>query len=346
MEPKFGIIGCGNISRFHFSGLAKINAKITHVADIDLARAQKAAEPFNARCSTDYRAVLSDPNVTVVSILGPGTIHKSICLEALALGKDIVCEKTLANNPTDAFDIASTVQKSNSLFFTTYMKRFYPAVQKAKELLPSLGILFSAHARSYQAWGDLYSLTDASNHQWIVDSYGGAIIKCAGSHILDVLLYFFGRPSGMYAAIDYINNSNVDRKVMALLQYPGSLTVNFEAAAHPLKKIGYERNSWDEQIEINGTGGRLNIFTTLWDQADHNAAMLVHYDNATQRSTEYRFDCVNPFDQEMEYIVRCLTERKQGNPNVIDGFNVDVLIASIEESHRKKACIAPDWKGL
>jgi predicted dehydrogenase len=346
MEPKYGIIGCGNISRFHFGGLAKIKAQIAHVADIDPQRARKYADQFGAKCTTDYQAVLNDPDVTVVSILGPGTIHKTICLEALAAGKDIICEKTLANNSSEAYEITSAVQKSKKLFFTAYMKRFYPAVQKAKELLPALGTLFSAQARTYQAWGDLYSLTDASKHQWIIDSYGGAILKCAGSHILDLLLYFFGRPKSVYGSIDYIANSKVDRKVMALLEYPGSLVVNLEAATHPLKKIGYERNSWDERIEINGINGRLEVSTTLWDHADNNAALLVHYDNGTQVSTEYRFDCVNPFDHEMEYITACLSKREQGRPNAVDGFNVDILIATIEESHQKKACVSPDWKGL
>ena len=42
------------------------------------------------------------------------------------------------------------------------------------------------------------------------------------------------------------------------------MTVNFETAVHPLKKIGYERNSWDEFIQINGVNGRLEIFTVMW----------------------------------------------------------------------------------
>ncbi len=346
MEPKFGIIGCGNISKFHFGGLAKAKADIVHVADIDINKAQERAKPFGARFTADFRDVINDPEVTVVSILGPGKFHKNMCLAALAGGKDVVCEKTLSNSTGEAFEIVQAAKKSNRLFFTAFMKRFLPAVQKGKEILPSLGILFSAYARSYQCWGDFYSLKDASQYLDILDKYGGAVIKCAGSHILDLIVYFFGRPTSLYANIDYVNNSKVDRKAVALLEYPSSLVVNFEAATHPLSKIGYEKNSWDERLEINGTNGRLDIYTTYWERPENNAPLLVHYDNTAKISTEYRFDTVNPFDLEMEYICRCLKERTPGHPDVVDGFYVDTLISAMEESHQNKKLIEINWRSL
>jgi predicted dehydrogenase len=346
MEPKFGIIGCGNISKFHFAGLARANAKIVHVADIDLKKAQERAKPFQARFTADFRDVIRDPEVTVVSILGPGKFHKEMCLAALAAGKDVVCEKTLANSADEAYDIVQAARKTDRLFFTAFMKRFIPAAQKAKELLPSLGILFSAYARSYQCWGDFFSLKDASGFLWILENYGGAVIKCAGSHILDMILDFFGRPQSLYANIDYVNNSKLDRKAIALLEYPSSLVVTFEAAVHPLAKIGYERNSWDERLEITGTHGRLDLYTTFWEKPENNAPLLVHYDNAAKTSTEYRFDAVNPFDLEMEYICRCLKERTPGHPDVVDGFYVDTLISTMEESHQAKKPIEINWRSL
>ena len=77
--------------------------------------------------------------------------------------------------------------------------------------------------------------------------------------------------------------------------------VNYETAMHSLKKIGFERNSWDEWIEITGVNGRLSLSTVLWDHAENNAALLVYYDNETQTSTEYRFAAEEPFDLEMQY---------------------------------------------
>ncbi len=344
MKPVFGIIGCGYISKFHWGGLEKINARIAHVADIDIKRAQEVAQRFGAKFSSDYRDVLANPEVTAVNVLGPTNTHKSICLAAIKAGKDVICEKTLAMNAKEAYEIAQAVKKSKVLFFTGYMKRHFPAVRKAKELLPSLGILFSAYARSYQCWGP-GMFENKVIPSGLIKTHGGVAVRCCGSHILDLMQFFFGRPERLYANIDYSKNSKVDRKAIALFEYPGSLTACFETVCHPLTHIGYERNSWDERIEINGVNGRLDLYTTTWDKP-HNAALLVHYDNKKQTSTEYRYNATNPFDIEMAYIHDCLSKRKQGNPDVVDGFAVDAVINAMEESQAKKKPVRVNWRSL
>ena len=41
---RYGIVGCGGISRFHFHALKEMGATITCVADINLEAAQKRAK--------------------------------------------------------------------------------------------------------------------------------------------------------------------------------------------------------------------------------------------------------------------------------------------------------------
>ncbi|MCC6445372.1 MAG: hypothetical protein IT210_18170 [Armatimonadetes bacterium] len=212
--------------------------------------------------------------------------------------------------------------------------------------MPSLGILFSAQARSYQPWGDLFSTSDSGPYEWIIQRYGGAILKCAGSHILDLIMHLMGRPESVSADIDCIPGSMVDRRATALFSYPGSLAVQFEASAHPLSRIGYERNSWDEWLEINGTEGRLNLYTVMWDRPENNAALLIHYNNRLQTSTEYRFPAMNPFDAEIAAFHEAMKGGQPVRPDVVDGFNVDALIAAIEEAHRAGRRLLIDWRGL
>jgi len=349
MKPKWGIIGCGNISRFHFGGLAKAGADIVHIADVQPEAAAPYAAQFGARFSTDYHAMLADPEVTVVSVLTTGKFHREICLAALAAGKDVVCEKTLADNAGEAAEIVEATRKSGRLFFTAYMKRFFPATQKARELLPSLGTLFSAQIRTYQPWGNYYDTPEASGDEppaWAIERYGGAVMKCAASHLIDLTLSFLGRPRSLYAHVDYVTGTNFDRKATALFEYDTGLVASFEAATHPLTRIGYERNAWDEHVQINGVNGRLDLYPVLWDHPENNAALLVHYDNATETSIEYRFPAVNPFHIEVAYFDECLAKREQGRPDVVDGFNVDYVIAMMAESHRQKASVSLNWNGI
>ncbi|MCK5157167.1 MAG: Gfo/Idh/MocA family oxidoreductase [Spirochaetales bacterium] len=346
MKPKFGIVGCGNISRFHFNGLEKTGAEIVHIADINEEAAKPWVEKFGAKISTDYNNLIKDPEVTVVSILTGSKFHKDIALKAIRAGKDIVCEKTMMDNAFEAEEVVKAVSNSHTLFFTAFMKRFFPASIKAKEFIPALGRIFSAQVRTYQPWGNFYETDDVGSFGFVLGTYGGAVTKCAGSHMLDMMMFLLGRPTSLYANMDYIPGTRFDRKATALFEYMGGLVVSFEAATHPLKKIGYEKNSWDEFIQIHGVNGRIDLYTVMWDHPENNAALLVYYNNEDKTSTEYRFDAVNPFDVEMNYIVDCLSNRKQGDPTVIDGFNTDVIIETMTQSAQDKVSVSIDWKGL
>jgi predicted dehydrogenase len=345
VKPKWGVIGCGGISRFHFGGLQGIGAEVTHIADLNPDAAAPYAAVFGAKTSEDYRDVIADPEVTVVSVLTTGRYHKEICLAALAAGKDVVCEKTLSDNAEEAAEIVRAAQASGRLFFTAYMKRFFPASQKLRELLPSLGTLFSAQVRTYQPWGNYYDSAPAGDTppEEAIERYGGAVMKCAASHLIDLTLSFLGRPASLYASVDYAPGTHFDRKATALFEYETGMVVSFEAATHPLKAIGYERNAWDEHVQINGVNGRLDLSIVKWDEPEKNAALLVHYDDATQTATEYRFPAVNPFHLEIAYFEACLTQRRQGQPDVIDGYNVDLIIESMAIATQKRRSIDLPW---
>lgn len=343
---RYGVIGCGNISKFHFHALKKLGAAVTYAADINEEAARERSAGTGAKITADYNELIGSPDVDVVVILANGSIHKDAAMKAIARGKGVICEKTMMNNSADAAEVARAAQKAGVLFFTSYMKRFFPAAKKAKELMEKLGHVFSATVRSYQAWGNFYT----PEHGWDLDGvlrvYGGAIVKCAASHMLDMTLYLLGRPKSVYASVDFYPDTKFDRKATALFEYEDGMVASFETAAHPLKKIGYERNSWDEFIEINGTGGRMKLSTVMWDHPENNAALLTFYDNETETETEYRFDAMNPFDAEIAYFNHCFETGEKGAPNEKDGFAVDALIETIFLSAEQKKSIPVDWRGI
>jgi len=343
---RYGIIGCGNISRFHFAALEKIGAKITYVADINLEAAKKRAAEFGALATADYDELIASPDVDVVCIVCAGVVHKDAASKAIAAGKHVICEKTMMTNQPDAYDTVMAVRDKGTIFFVSYMKRFFSAEQKLKELLPEIGKVFAATARSYQAWGNFYTPDHGWNLEAILEGYGGAVTNCAGSHILDMILNLFGRPYSVYANINYYPGTKFDRKATAIFEYDDDKTVQFETYAHPLKHIGYERNSWDEGIQITGTKGRLELYTVMWDHPENNGVLLVHYDNERGTSTEYRFNPENPFNKEIAYFNDCFEKGVQGNPSYEDGFNVDALLEHMHISNKEHRSIKIDWQNV
>lgn len=58
------------------------------------------------------------------------------------------------------------------------------------------------------------------------------------------------------------------------------------------------------------------------------------------------FGAVSPFDIEIAHFYNCLVRREQGHPDVIDGFNVDVIIEAIQASAQRKTPVKLDWHGF
>ena len=72
----------------------KIRPRLVHAADTAADRADYAREVLGyARAGTDYRDVLADPDVDVVSICAPNMLHREIGVAAARAGKPFWIEK-------------------------------------------------------------------------------------------------------------------------------------------------------------------------------------------------------------------------------------------------------------
>jgi len=345
-----GVIGCGNISRFHFSGLEKAGAKIKWVCDLNEAAARPWADRFGARCTTDYFEIMADPAVTVVDITALSSVHKPVCMKAIAAGKAVICEKTLAEDPDDALAIVRAAERKGTILYTSYMKRFIPAVAQAKALMPELGQILSTHIRAYQCWGDLrgrgptagFFHTPRGGRSQLVRNYGGGILVCGGSHILDLVCFFLGRPHRLYATMENPPGRDYDLQAAALMETANGV-VHFEALAHPLTKIGFLRDGWDERIEINGVNGRLEIFSAMWDDPEHKASLLVHTDK-TGKAFEYRYAPESPFARAIVFFCDNIRRGVQGTQPRTTGYDVDELIAHIKRSAASGRAVDVKWR--
>jgi predicted dehydrogenase len=347
MGIRAAVIGAGSISQFHFSGLTKADADIRWVCDLNESAAADWAGRVDARATTDYTEVLADPDVDLVDITTISSAHKRLCLDAIAAGKAVICEKTLAGNADDALEIVQAAQAAGTIFYTSYMKRFLPALAKAKELLPSLGRLLTTHIRAHQPWGDGHWMDDPADERaedlpakpsFCRERYGGGILVCGGSHVLDLVLFLVGRPHKLYASVFTPVNRDYDLRASALMETANG-SVLYEALTHPLSRIGFLGDGWDERIEITGLRGRLEIWTPLWNAVDTKASLLRHYDNATATVQEYRFRAESPFDHAVAHFCDQVAAGEQGPQSRVTGYDVDELIAHFHRSADSGAAV-------
>ena len=59
----------------------------------------------------DYHGVYNDPNVDVVYVGTPHSLHKKNCLDAIAAGKHVLCEKPFTINEKEAQEVVDAARR-------------------------------------------------------------------------------------------------------------------------------------------------------------------------------------------------------------------------------------------
>lgn len=82
-----------------------------------------------------YREVYQDPEVECVYIGTPHSFHKQSCLDAIAAGKHVLCEKPFAMNAGEAAEVFDAAKKANVFIMEAMWTRFFPLVKELQRLL-------------------------------------------------------------------------------------------------------------------------------------------------------------------------------------------------------------------
>ena len=82
-----------------------------------------------------YGDVYNDENVDCVYIGTPHSFHKQNCLDAIAAGKNVLCEKPFAMNAREAEEVFAAAEKRGVFIMEAMWTRFFPAVKALQRFL-------------------------------------------------------------------------------------------------------------------------------------------------------------------------------------------------------------------
>ena len=133
-EIRAAVVGAGRLGSLHAAKYAAISGvKVTHVVDVDAARAAQLASRFGAAAATDYRAL--DGKVDVVTVASPGVTHFEIASHLLRAGCDVLLEKPMAATVDDARALTALAESSDRILQIGHLERFNPVVNHLRTIL-------------------------------------------------------------------------------------------------------------------------------------------------------------------------------------------------------------------
>jgi predicted dehydrogenase/threonine dehydrogenase-like Zn-dependent dehydrogenase len=187
---KAGVIGAGNFaSLVLLPALAQTDAQRRTIASAGDTSAALAARKFGFQQATsDYRAILDDPEVNTVFILTRHNSHARFVVAALQANKHVFVEKPLALNRDELTQIQQAVAAHpDRQLLVGFNRRFSPLAVKMQALLREraepINVVYTVNAGAIPPT------------HWTQDpAVGGGRIIGEGCHFIDLIGYLVGQP--------------------------------------------------------------------------------------------------------------------------------------------------------
>jgi predicted dehydrogenase len=198
-EPGIGLISVGWMGKLHSRAYQaipvtypelKIRPRFVHAADTAPDRAGYAREVLGyARASTDYRDVLADPDVDVVSICAPNMLHREIGVAAARAGKPFWIEKPVGRDASETAEVAAAARVAGVATSIGYNYRHVPAVERVRELIAAgrLGRVTNVRAVFFNSYAA--EPNGALSWRFRRSEAGSGALGDLLSHVVDLMQY-------------------------------------------------------------------------------------------------------------------------------------------------------------
>ena len=193
-QVRVGFIGTGWTERVQIPMFRRGGLLAQAICSGQPANAQRVAQRLAIpEVYDDWHALITAPNVDVVSIVTPPHRHAEIAIAALQAGKHVLCEKPMALNITEAEAMLAAAQAApNQLALVDHELRFHPQRIHLRRLLREgyVGELIAIHVDRLGS----ERLNPELPWSWLYDAdRGGGMLGALGSHLLDLARWLVGR---------------------------------------------------------------------------------------------------------------------------------------------------------
>jgi len=264
----------------------------------------------------NFDKLKDDPDVDVVYIILPNSLHAEFTIRALRAGKHVLCEKPMCMSVDEAKKMIDAANEAKKKLMIAYRLRYEPFNQKAIELSreKAYGPIRYFEAVNYQN-------QQAPNYR-LQKAMGGGPLGDVGVYCLNAARYITGEEpieaSGMHhQPADDPRFKEVPGHTTFQLRFPSGVLAScgcgFDGAgARRFRAVGAD--GWLEMENAFGYAGQ-----QLRTRNGHN-------------SQDFKLQPVNHFAAEMDHLADCVVNDKTPRTPGEEGLKDMKVMAAIEES--------------
>lgn len=270
---RMGVIGPGSIFRRVMTDMKNAkNVRITAVASRNRERAQAAQALAQAEHAfTSYEELACCPDVDLVYIATPHTLHKEHALLCMRNGKHVICEKPMALNDAEVEEMIACARENGVFCMEAMWTRFMPAAVRVKELVDAgaIGQILHATANfSYRTKGL------PPEHRLVNPSLAGGSLLDVGVYALSAVTQHLGYAPTLVQGACVKTDSGVDARFSMQLAFADGATAQLMS--------GIDVTGDSCQV-LYGTKGRI-VIPDFW----HPTEFTVYYASGEVEHHRYR----------------------------------------------------------
>lgn len=206
MKKNLVVIGYGGMGGWHTEKALKSDVvNLRGIYDIKAER-RELARSRGIFAYDSFDAVLSDPEVDLVTVAIPNDAHPEVVIRALEAGKNAICEKPVAITSAELQTMIDAAHRSGKLFTVHQNRRWDVDFLAMKQLMKTgeIGELIRVESRIHGSRG---IPSDWRGKK----AYGGGMLYDWGVHLIDQILQLIDeKVQYVYCTLENITNDEVD----------------------------------------------------------------------------------------------------------------------------------------
>lgn len=254
---KLGVIGTGSITKSMLAEYQRCDKFEIHAICSRKEETGRAmAEAFSIpKVYTELSGMLADPEIEIVYVATPNSIHFSQARAALEAGKHVICEKPFTPTVEQTQELIDLAKQKHVLLYEAITLAHHPHYQYIKDHLSELGRLKIITATFCQ-FSSRYPALLAGNPSPVLNH------AFAGGALMDINLYNIHFIVGLFGApksVRYFANrheTGVDTSGILLLEYEDFLCQCI-AAKDSAARNGVQIVGVDGYMEITPSSSNL-----------------------------------------------------------------------------------------
>ncbi len=223
---KIGIVGAGIICGEHARAISlNPDCTLTMVADLDIDKAVKFAEPHGAKAFTDYKDFVKDekekPDAVILNL--PHFLHCEVSIFFMSNGIHVLVEKPMAMNVEECDRMIEASKKYNVKLAIGHVQQYIRALDVVKDIIKS------------GEYGRLTRITELRNTDyftkrpaWFLDKKlsGGGIVMNYCAHTLDKIFYTTEADlEEVHSSLsNYLNDCSIEESAQIFAKLSGGIS--------------------------------------------------------------------------------------------------------------------------